>query len=182
MISCKKFQEKHGSPEQCRTVPSEIIKNYQNFLPNLIIAEWNEVGWCSYSQGLIWIVNPSDFQTILQEWQINFESSFVFARTSFGDLILWDGERVKYLSVLYKDIFNLSEDLRILFNLTLCDQSYLEDVLDIELHKKAVKKLGRLQYDECYTFEPALALGGSGDIETVNKAKLRECLYFLSQL
>ena len=182
MTNFKEFKEKHGVPEKCCVVTSKSIEKYQGKLPDLLIEEWNEVGWCSYAEGLLWIVNPEDFQDVLKEWIINSESSYVFARTSFGDMIVWDGKRVNYISVLYKNIFNLSESLRVLFEVTLCDQNYLEDVLDIELHEKAIKKLGRLEYDECYAFEPALALGGSGDIETVQKAKLREHLYFLSQL
>lgn len=182
MTHFKKFQERHGLPKQSCVVPATTINNYQSLLPNLLIDEWKEFGWCSYAKGLIWLVNPDDFKDILEEWKIDFESSFVFARTSFGDMLLWDTERVKYISVLYKDIFNLSESLSVIFDITLCDQNYLEDVLDIKLHNEAVKKLGILEYDQCYAFEPALALGGSGNIETIRKAKLREYLYLLSQL
>jgi hypothetical protein len=50
------------------------------------------------------------------------------------------------------------------------------------LFKPAVEKLGELKADEMYGLVPALALGGSIDLEHVEKVKTIEYLEFLSQL
>jgi hypothetical protein len=58
----------------------------------------------------------------------------------------------------------------------------LDDVLDQKLFQKARKKLGPIEYDECYGFEPAIALGGPGTLSTLRRVKLREHLSLLAQL
>ncbi|MGC1333460.1 T6SS immunity protein Tdi1 domain-containing protein [Pseudomonas sp.] len=50
------------------------------------------------------------------------------------------------------------------------------------LFKKARKKLGALLPDEMYGFAPALMLGGSGSLASVEKVKAVEHLMLLSQL
>ena len=55
-------------------------------------------------------------------------------------------------------------------------------MLEQKLFRKALKKLGPLQHDECFGFEPAIALGGSESVENVRIVKLREHLSILSQL
>lgn len=50
------------------------------------------------------------------------------------------------------------------------------------LFKKAIKKLGRLNPDEMYAFEPALSIGGTPRIENLVKVKMIEHLVLLAQL
>jgi hypothetical protein len=45
-----------------------------------------------------------------------------------------------------------------------------------------LKRLGRLRFDQCYAFEPVLALGGTGEAETTKIVKIREYLGILSQI
>ena len=47
---------------------------------------------------------------------------------------------------------------------------------------KAIEKYGSLNYDECYTFVPALALGGDEKIGNLQKVKIKENLEILAQL
>jgi hypothetical protein len=176
------FKEKHGSGIKCRKVPEESIKLYENTLPNSLIENWREEGWCGYAKGLIWTVDPSEFQSDLSRWIEPSDLSIVFARTAFGDMVMWDGQTIKYVSVIYNQISELAKDMEMLFEYVFCDDDYLKDALDLKLHRSALKKLGQLETDECYAFEPALALGGSGELNTLKKAKMREYLGILAQL
>jgi hypothetical protein len=181
MARFSEFQEKHGPGIKCRQVSDEIINMYKDSLPSILIEDWREQGWCSYAEGLIWTVNPTEFQSILSDWLEPSESPIVFARTAFGDMIVWNGQTVNFVSVLYNQISELTEDVEVLFEYILCDEDYLKDALDIKLYRKALRKLGQLESDECYAFEPALVLGGSGALDTLRKAKLREYLGILAQ-
>jgi hypothetical protein len=106
----------------------------------------------------------------------------VFARTAFGDLFLWRNNQVEFLSTQYARFAELTDDISLVFEHSLCDDRYLNNGLDRKLTVKATKKLGPLSPDECYGFEPVLALGGSGKIDTVQKVKLVEYLSMLSQV
>jgi hypothetical protein len=50
------------------------------------------------------------------------------------------------------------------------------------LFRRARRKLGLLKSDEMYGFVPALMLGGSEELENLEKVKIIEHLIFLSQL
>jgi hypothetical protein len=176
------FRKKHGNGTSCISASKEIIDTYQNKLPISLLEEWQEVGWCSYSSGLIWLVNPSDFCDVLEEWIDPSEQALVFARTAFGDLFLWRNNEVEFLSTQYAKMANLIDDIALLFEYSFCDNRFLDNVIDQKLFRKALKQHGPLEYDECYGFEPVLALGGSGEIDTVHKVKLREYLGILSQV
>jgi hypothetical protein len=176
------FKEKHGSGIKSRKVPDESIKLYKDLLPSSLIGNWREEGWCGYAKGLIWTVDPSEFQSVLSYWIEPSSLSIVFARTAFGDMVVWDGQTIKYVSVIYNQISELTKDMEMLFEYIFCDDDYLKDALDLKLYRSALKKLGQLESDECYGFEPALALGGSGELDTLKKSKLREYIGILAQL
>lgn len=57
-----------------------------------------------------------------------------------------------------------------------------EDINDEPLFDKAMAKLGPLESDEMYTFVPALALGGTNKLESLQKVKIIEQHNFLAEL
>jgi len=176
------FQEKHGIDNNRRGIPSKVIDFYRERIPNEIIQEWEAVGWGSYGNGLIWLVDPQKFEDLLEDWGVRDTDSCVLVRTSFGDLFLWKDSSFWRVSVKYGRLMELTEVSEILFEIIFCDDIYLNDALNIKLHNEATKKLGILEEEDCYAFEPAIALGGGGDLESIKVVKLREHLHFLSQL
>ncbi|MBW4606910.1 MAG: DUF1851 domain-containing protein [Hassallia sp. WJT32-NPBG1] len=182
MVQFPEFKKRHGAAIKCKQVDSKSIDLYKDKLPAALIEDWQETGWCGYSEGLIWTVNPSEFKSALSNWIEAADEAIVFARTAFGDMIVWNGQNVQYVSVLYNRVFELTKDIEILFEYLLCDNDYLKDALDIRLYRKALKKLGQLEPAECYGFEPAISLGGSGTVDTLQKVKLQEYLEILAQL
>jgi hypothetical protein len=56
------------------------------------------------------------------------------------------------------------------------------DAPAIYLDTLPLHRLGSPERDECYAFASALALGGAGTSDTLQKVKLREHLAFLASL
>ena len=176
------FKKKHGPAIKCRPATAESIRVYKATLPAALINEWREDGWCGFAEGLIWIVNPSELTDVLADWLEPGDTAVAIARTAFGDLILWNQDGACYLDVIHARIFSLTDDPEILFDYILCRDDYLNKVIDQKLYRKALQKLGVPNYDECYAFEPAIALGGPGTVATLAKRKLREYLAILAQI
>ena len=45
-----------------------------------------------------------------------------------------------------------------------------------------MKKLGKLEYDECFGYVPLLGLGGSEKVDNLDKVKIREHIEIITQL
>lgn len=95
---------------------------------------------------------------------------------------MWRDDEVQYLHVHYGRVGRLIDDVELFFNSSLCSDRYLDKVLWRDLYRKAIRRLGRPEADQCYAFEPALALGGKPTASTLRKVKLREHLGLLAQL
>ena len=182
MSHFEEFKKKLGSVTKCRKATDESIRAYKDKLPSALIEEWQETGWCAYGDGILWLIDPSELQDVVEDWLGPSEDGLVFARSAFGQMLVWNQEGASHIDVLYGMIAHLTDDVDFLFNYMLCEKNFLDSVLNRKLFRSAVKKLGQLEYDECYAFEPALALGGPGTLETLTKAKLREHLGLLAQL
>lgn len=177
------FLTKHGKGTKCKKVSAKIIDKYEKKLPEELITFWKEEGWCSYSNGLIWVVNPDDFEYVADEWFDDKVKRIVFARSGFANFYLWSNKYgVQQLYTQYQKVLVVSEELPFFFNYGLNQDKYLKSNLHLKLFNQAVKKLGELDYDECYAFEPALALGGSEKIANINKVKIQPYLAILAQL
>ncbi len=175
------FKKTHRPAIKCRKATGESIKQYQGKLPDALLEDWQEAGWCGYGKGLIWIIDPSTLESSLKDWVEESERAIAFARTAFGDIIVWTGKDIYYVDVLYDKYSRIGGDIDVFFDVTLCDKVYINSVLDRKLFLQALKKLGELDHDECYGFEPAISLGGSGTLDTLRKVKLREYLSILAQ-
>ena len=182
MPQFKDFKKKHGPAAQCRPAKPKTVAAYQKRLPAPIIEEWQESGWCAYGDGLIWLVDPDMLMVSVGEWLGTSSKAVPFARSAFGHLYLWDEECAHMLDPQHGTLAKIVNKIEIVFDYVLCRKEYLEDVLDQKLFTKARKRLGALEFDECYGFEPAIALGGPGTLDTLRRVKLREHLSILAQL
>lgn len=61
------------------------------------------------------------------------------------------------------------------------DDYFLEKVLDWMPYKQAIHRYGSLEIDECFGYTPLLPLGGSEKVENLQKVKLIEHVYFITQ-
>jgi hypothetical protein len=182
MSAFDQFKKKHGPPAQCEKAPAASVAAYAGKLPDELLAEWTETGWCAYAGGLLWTVNPDEYKDILKEWLDDATNVYAFIRTAFGSIIYWDGEAAHYLDVLFGDVSLLFHNMELNFNGVLCDDQYLDDVIRRQLFVAALPRLGAPARDECYAFQPALALGGDESADNLQRVKLRQNLALLAQL
>lgn len=195
------FINEFGEPTHRTTVPTESIERWRGRLPDQLLAYWQEEGWCGYANGLIWTVDPDDYEDLIDEWVEGtpleeLDSFHVIARTAFGDLFAC-GEKVGpvvTVACLHHAIIALSRELHPKSPADLnfevrgffagstrraCDLTTNDDV---DLFESALKKLGALASDEMYALEPALAAGGRIALENLVRVKLDPHLTILRQL
>jgi len=179
----EQFEEMHNPAIKCQPVPSSIIDEYAEKLPDLLQDVWLKYGWCGFAKGFFWFVNPNDYLSIPKDWlKAEFNDAYVFARTAFGDLFFLKEGTVYILIVQWGEVHELSSDLSRFMGSIMCYKDYLKNGLLAPLFKKALTKLGTLEADECYAIVPALALGGEQKIEYLQKTNLQAYLALLSQL
>ena len=181
MPQFEEFKKNHRRGS-CRPAPPDRVTAYRHKLPDPLVAEWTESGWCGYGDGLIWLYDPKELQAPIKEWLGSSTKAIPFARSAFAHVFLWDSEGAHMLDPHYGTLAKVVDNINVVFDYVLCRKQYLDDVLDRKLFRKALKKLGPLEHDECYGFEPAIALGGPGTLETLRRVKVREHLSILAQL
>lgn len=188
-----RFIEKMGKPVERQEVPPSSIKRYRGKLPNLLLECWAEHGWCGYGEGILWIVNPQEYEGVTSSWiegtiLEKHDSYHLIARSAFGDLYFW-GEKTgasltitSIVSCYTTHTSTLTEqqmDKRFQ-NFLLSTEVEYNDFDD--LFKPAIKKLGPLRHDEMYGFVPALMFGGPDTLDHLEKVKAVEHLTILSQI
>ncbi len=176
------FEKTYGPPRDCERLAEDAIRAYQGELPSQLLDHWRETGWCSYGDGLLWFTNPKDFEGVVEDW-LAFESgrALVFLRTAFAHLYLWHEGYAYSLDVQRGEISQVTDNIEVLF-LLLCDKDIQEKILRLGLYREVKERLGAPGRDECDAFVPALALGGPGTAESVQRVKLREHLGMLAQI
>jgi hypothetical protein len=91
------FIDEFGEATHRVEVPVASIEKWRGKLPDQLLTNWQEEGWCGYANGLFWTVDPDDYEDIVDEWLEDIpleqlDAFHVIARTAFGDLYLW-GEK-----------------------------------------------------------------------------------------
>jgi len=188
------FVKKMGPAIQRIDVPHPTIEKYRGHFPDPLLEFWDQYGWSGYGEGIFWTVNPAEYDDLVHHWLeesgiANSETIHVIARSAFGDLYLWQSQTGSSLSIdaIYSryslvakpQLTNTQQDSKVkAFFLT---RERDTDDFD-DLFVTAQKILGTLQPNEMYGFVPAIALGGPGTLNTLQKVKTIEHLTFLSQL
>ena len=189
-----------GEPNSRREVPKSSIDKYHSTLPKALLGYWQNEGWCSYADGLFWIVDPEPYKATLDRWLqgsglAEVDNYNVIARDAFGSLYAW-GERYQRkitISSLAGSIVALKNQLSkpnpvpdrtlgIFLGSTSRESLDFEDNLGKPLFQRALAKLGPVGADEMYAFEPALCIGGKADLKHMKKVDIHVHLMILDQL
>ncbi len=189
-----------GEPTSTKPVNSKIIEKYRGKLPDKLLEYWQEYGFIGLKNGLFWLVNPEEFDDVLESWIGDTEISkkddyYVIARSGFGNLYLW-GKKSGFMYEIQcntgwilekegseKEITEGNVDFELQLFLATRDVERI-DLDDIETDKplfdELVKKFGPLNDDEIFGFEPALFLGGEQTFQNINKLDLQTHLKILA--
>ena len=185
--------EEYGEPTSSQPVTQDTLDAYQDKLPSRLLEYWQHYGFCGFNDGYFWLVNPADYAESLAEWLTdsgvpNDDQYYVIARSAYGELYVWSQKHgIKYKIdvslgwIIQKEsesenIANGKENDVLMFFFGMKgmfpDQLEKEDEHDKPLFERCKKQFGPLNYDEMYTFEPALFLGGEALISNMNKVDI----------
>jgi hypothetical protein len=195
--------EKIGEPYDIQKVDEAVIEKYKDKLPEQLFKYWREIGWCGFGNGLLWMVNPAEYEDILTYWLTNSDLGdrddlSVIARSAFGELYVWASKKGKILTIdphitmiMYdseKDETNYytkeEEDERMQSYWGILSKVSLdfEDESDQPLFDRALQKLGPLKSDEMYGFKHHYRLGGKMELKNLEISKLEVYQHSASQL
>jgi hypothetical protein len=186
------FLEDFGEPHDGTPIPESVIQAYRDKLPEQLFVYWRALGACGFRNGLLWMVNPAEYQDLLDMWLDGtpFESRTdlsVIARNAFGYLRVWakgKGTVIEInpnLNIIYHDPKNDTTQLdeaqearKVQFFWGSRDVEDVDDTDESEkpLFARALKKLGQLKSDEMYGYKHRLALGGKEDLSNLDIVKL----------
>lgn len=176
------FHDCHGPGEKYRDLDEEAAKRLAVRLPAAVLELLRADGLCSYGGRLFFTVDDRDFEAARLAWLPDFPQVTVFARNAFGDLFLWDGNTMQVLLPHIGRVGPAARNIERFFEETLTSSSFIEDQLMRSEVAEATRQAGRLEWDEMYGYEPALALGGSGQVDTIRRFKMNEHHILLSQV
>lgn len=143
---------------------------------------WRNYGLGSMYNGYIKIINPEEFQELLNETYFRGKISVPILVTAFGDIItLEEGQYIGMVKYKNGSFGMLAANFnRFMQNLT--EDYYMKKYFQISQYAEAVKKLGELEHDECFGYVPLLGLGGSEKVDNLDKVKIREHIELISQM
>ena len=152
----------------------DLIKKYESVLPEELLDIWENYGQAELLDGYLRIINPEEYQELLEETYFRGKVSVPIMTTAFGDIITL--EKGEYIGIVkYKDgNFILAGADFALFFQNLTDDYYVGKYLQIPQYEEAVKRIGKLKHDECFGYVPLLGLGGSEKVENLSKVKDRK--------
>lgn len=163
-------------------VSEELIKEYEDKLPSEMIAFWKEFGFGTFYKGYLKSINPNEYKNLLEKSYFLGDVSIPIFATAFGDLITWEEDQyvgiVKYRCGV-NDVICSGFDF---FFDDLSEGELDDEYLSIKQYKAAIKKLGTLEYDECFGYVPLLALGGEESVNNLKKVKIREHIALITEI
>ena len=134
----EEFLEKSLNSKK-QAVDDAFIAKYADLSYPELTALWQEVGLGSYCDGMLKIINPSDYQDVLNScYVMDYDKSFLpFMCTVFGDVFAYVensklNNYIVYLNVRYGTYLILPDNLVLLLNKIIFNKSILKGWLDLE--------------------------------------------------
>ncbi|MFW1982172.1 GAD-like domain-containing protein [Acinetobacter guillouiae] len=180
----------------------EFIAQYNHTFPEYLFYIWEKLGFASFENGGFWLVNPADYEDVLESCLkdtdfTQYDDFYVIGRSAFGELHTI-GKNMR--SKLTIDVVNLRiypsmrevQELEEMDHLgaflsTIVTQAKNEDIDIYDKNEKllfdrCLTNLGELKENEIYAFEPPAVLGGKQVIENMKKVDLFQYIPFVAQL
>lgn len=182
------FLTRFGTGQRYATPTMETLTKYRGILPDSLLDFWQEEGWCSYSNGLFWTVNPDEYAWLVDGWITSLKGMpedryFVIGRTAFGNFycVRQHGHSVILISCPYGLVMasqaalgegTIQRSTEAFFGGSGKDRFDFSDDDDQPMFTAALAALGPLVQDEVYGFVPMLPLGGRASVEQLQKLDL----------
>jgi hypothetical protein len=187
-----------GKPVSLSRITDKELQAVSGLLPAAMTAFMKEFGRCQFLDGMLSVVHPGDLQSLLDllfegDKDLGGKKTLPFAYSIFGTVYFWNDQLglgdVNLVTghVTCDEIVNPNPDRTYLENTV-----YVPFMLEKESHdlfddankplfKRALKKLGRAGFLECYGFVPGLALGGKAILGNLQRRSAPEHFATLAQ-
>lgn len=160
----------------------ELVSKYETILPDELMNIWENYGLGSLFDGYLKVINPEEYQELLNKTYFRGKISIPILITTFGDIVtLEEGQYIGMVKYKNGNFVMLAKNFK-RFMQNLADDFFLEKYFQIPQYSEAVRKLGELEHDECFAYVPLLGLGGSEKVENLDKVKIREHIELISQM
>ena len=194
--------EKFGAPANAEPFDAAAALQWRNKLPNGLLELWQEYGIGMWANGKFQFCRPDRYDSIVEtifqgDHQFQPSRTHLFGFGAFGDLLLWNEDlqniaiSLPYLrgsaDVSEPDFKAYDQNVAISSTLTRIEAdtslTLFENTSSAPpIFNKCRRRFGELEPGECYGLFPALALGGSTDINSVKRVKALEHFSILAQL
>jgi hypothetical protein len=188
----EEFRKAYGQGERYRAFTKADRARLEAAVPAYLLDLWESDGWAGYRGGLLWMVDPQEYEPVLRAW--NIPESFpliTIARTALGALFLLAtaptpngsiGQAILLLDPHLGEYMTVGPFAEKYMTRTLAKDGTIANSMQEPETKQAVQDVGPLAWNEMYGYEPALRLGGSGKPDTVRKYNIFNHHLLLSQL
>ncbi|MFL0246073.1 GAD-like domain-containing protein [Candidatus Clostridium stratigraminis] len=174
----EKFLNSYLPDESCKSLSTETISKYKEIAPDILLSLWTNNGVGKYGNGIVEIINPEEYQMVLEMWFGKEVPNYIpFMISGFGHLFYYrkltvEDEDVICLDPHYKKTFNCTWNINTFFNSFLLSDDIIKTLLKKDLFIEGTEKVGKLHDGEILFFEPALCLGGSEELKYINKGNV----------
>ena len=158
--------------------PKEVIEKYKNmyqgqsYFPEELIWIWENMGFGVYEDGFLQIVNPDEYEFVFEYIDKLLEPTVVWGVTALGDLLVWEGNdnwtiapdegnRYSFIDITKLEKKVRGKKISVFLNIILHDKEDLIGDFSAKSYFQVKDQLLKLEYDQCYGYVPALALGGT---------------------
>jgi hypothetical protein len=149
--------------------------------PVAVLNFWRKHGWCSYLNGLLWTTNPVELTEAARDLGLA-EGALIVGRSGFGDLFaVFEGKLLTVFVHTGRYSVSLATYAQhMAYGLT--NPEDLDEMFFGDTYREAVARDGAPGSSEIFTFEPALALGGSVNLKCIRRVAMKPALDILAQL
>lgn len=168
--------------EKGQDIKQELLQKYKIIVPDELTKIWEDYGFGRLMGGYLKVINPENYQELLNETYFRGTISVPILTTAFGDIVtLEEGQYIGMVKYKNGNFVMLAKNFN-RFMQNLGDEYFLEKYFQVPQYTEAVNKLGKPGLDECFGYVPLLGLGGSERVDNLHKVKIREHIELISQM
>ena len=168
--------------EKGQDIKQELLQKYKTIVPDELEKIWEDYGFGRLMGGYLKVINPEDYQELLNETYFRGNISVPILTTAFGDIVTFEeGQYIGMVKYKNGNFVMLAKNFK-RFVQNLEDDYFVEKYFHIAQYTEAVNKLGKLNQGECFGYVPLLGLGGSEKVDNLKKVKIREYIELISQM
>lgn len=161
---------------------SELISKYEGILPEELLGVWREYGFGTILGGYLKIINPEEYQEVLELSYFDADRAVPVFMTAFGDIItLEDSRYIRNIRFKNGDFDGIPGGFKFFWE-DLENEEIDEIYNELDKYKVAVERLGEPEFNECFGYTPLLGLGGNEKVENLEKVDAKVYIELITQL